>query len=330
MITILNWNKDPNWSFRTPRSDGEILQSSNLKTFTSSELKAATKNFSPDTVLGAGGFGSVFKRWTDEHSLTATKPSTSIVIVVKRLNQKGFQGHKEWLAEINYLGQLHHPNFVKLIGYCLEDENRLLVYEFMARASMENHFFRRGLYFLLLPWGIQMKVALSAAKRLAFLHSAKTQVIYCYFKTSNILLDLNYNTKLSDFGLVRDGPTGDRSHVFTRVMGTYGYAAPEYLTTGHLTDKSDIYSFGVVLLEMLSSRRAIDKNRPSEEHNLYSMNLAQKAANLGLQCLATKPKLRPSMDEVKSTQKEHHVNAHNPSNDKLTAYQKPSTLRLSV
>ncbi|KAL1175785.1 hypothetical protein V6Z11_A04G112500 [Gossypium hirsutum] len=136
------------------------------------------------------------------------------------------------MAEINYLGQLHHPNFVKLIGYCLEDENRLLVYEFMARASMENHFFRRGLYFLLLPWGIQMKVALSAAKRLAFLHNAKTQVIYCYFKTSNILLDLNYNTKLSDFGLVRDGPTGDRSHVFTRVMGTYGYAAPEYLTTG--------------------------------------------------------------------------------------------------
>ncbi|KAK5836628.1 hypothetical protein PVK06_012424 [Gossypium arboreum] len=143
-----------------------------VMTFTFSELKAATKNFSPGTVLGAGGFGSVFKRWADEHSLIATKPSTSIVIVVKRLNQEGFQGHKEWLAEINYLGQLHHPNFVKLIGYCLEDENRLLVYEFMARASMENHFFRRELYFLLLPWGIRMKVALSVAKRLTFLHNA--------------------------------------------------------------------------------------------------------------------------------------------------------------
>ncbi|TYI87552.1 hypothetical protein E1A91_D04G142600v1 [Gossypium mustelinum] len=339
---------------QTPRSEGEILQSSNLKTFTFSELKTATRNFSPDTVLGAGGFGSVFKGWIDEHSLTATKPGTGIVTAVKRLNKEGFQGHKEWLAEINYLGQLHHPNLVKLIGYCLEDEHRLLVYEFMAWGSMENHLFRRGSYFPPLPWGIRMKVALGAAKGLAFLHNAKTQ---------------NHNTKLSDFGLARDGPTGDRSHVSTRVMGTYGYTAPEYLATGHLTAKSDIYSFGVVLLEMLSGRRAIDKNRPSGEHNLvdwakpyltnkrkifrvldtrlqgqYSLNRAQKAANLALQCLAAEPKLRPSMDEVvkaleqlqepgdmrKSTQKERHVNARNPSSDKPTAYQKPSASRLSV
>ncbi|MBA0880395.1 hypothetical protein Goshw_025285 [Gossypium schwendimanii] len=329
---------------QTPRSEGEILQSSNLKTFTFSELKTATRNFSPDTVLGAGGFGSVFKGWIDEHSLTATKPGTGIVTAVKRLNQEGFQGHKEWLAEINYLGQLHHPNLVKLIGYCLEDEHRLLVYEFMAWGSMEKHLFRRGSYFPPLPWGIRMKVALGAAKGLAFLHNAKTQVIYRDLKTSNILLDSNYNTKLSDFGLARDGPTGDRSHVSTRVMGTYGYAAPEYLATGHLTAKSDIYSFGVVLLEMLSGRRAIDKNRPSGEHNLYSLNRAQKAANLALQCLAAEPKLRPTMDEVvkaleqlqepgdmrKSTQKERHVNARNPSSGKPTAYQKPSASRLSV
>ncbi|MBA0842386.1 hypothetical protein Goarm_002211, partial [Gossypium armourianum] len=354
---------------QTPRSEGEILQSSNLKTFTFSELKTATRNFSPDTVLGAGGFGSVFKEWIDEHSLTATKPGTGIVTAVKRFNQEGFQGHKEWLAEINYLGQLHHPNLVKLIGYCLEDEHRLLVYEFMAWGSMENHLFRRRSYFPPLPWGIRMKAALGAAKGLAFLHNAKTQVIYRDFKTSNILLDSNYNTKLSDFGLARDGPTGDRSHVSTRVMGTYGYAALEYLATGHLTAKSDIYSFGVVLLEMLSGRRAVDKNRPSGEHNLvdwakpyltnkrrifrvldtrlqgqYSLNRAQKAANLALQCLAAEPKLRPSMDEVvkaleqlqepgdmrKSTQKERHVNARNPSSDKPTAYQKPSASRLSV
>ncbi|MBA0781757.1 hypothetical protein Gotri_002647 [Gossypium trilobum] len=239
----------------------------------------------------------------------------------------------------------------------------------MAWGSMENHLFRRGSYFPPLPWGIRMKVALGAAKGLAFLHNAKTQVIYRDFKTSNILLDSNYNTKLSDFGLARDGPTGDRSPVSTRVMGTYGYAAPEYLATGHLTAKSDIYSFGVVLLEMLSGRRAVDKNRPSGEHNLvdwakpyltnkrrifrvldtrlqgqYSLNRAQKAANLALQCLAAEPKLRPSMDEVvkaleqlqepgdmrKSTQKERHVNARNPSSDKPTAYQKPSASRLSV
>ncbi|XVE61887.1 hypothetical protein DITRI_Ditri06bG0074800 [Diplodiscus trichospermus] len=354
---------------QTPRSEGEILQSSNLKTFTFSELRTATRNFRPDSVLGEGGFGSVFKGWVDEHSLTATKPGTGIVIAVKRLNQEGFQGHKEWLAEINYLGQFHHPNLVKLIGYCFEDEHRLLVYEFMTRGSMENHLFRRGSHFPPLSWGIRMKVALGAARGLAFLHNAKTQVIYRDFKTSNILLDSNYNAKLSDFGLARDGPTGDRSHVSTRVMGTYGYAAPEYLATGHLTAKSDIYSFGVVLLEMFSGRRAIDKNRPSGQHNLvewakpyltnkrrifhvldtrlqgqYSLNRAQKVANLALQCLAVEPRFRPSMDEVvkaleqlqesgdmsKSVQKEHQVNAHKHSNGKVTTHPKPSASPFNV
>ncbi|KAB1669905.1 hypothetical protein ES319_1Z153100v1 [Gossypium barbadense] len=305
------------------RSEGEILQSSNLKSFTFIELRASTRNFRPDSVLGQGGFGSVYKGWVDEHSLTATKPGSGILIAVKRLNQDGIQGHKEWLAEINYLGQLDHPNLVKLIGYCLEDEHRLLVYEFMPRGSMENHLFRRGSHIQPLSWGVRMKLALGAAKGLAFLHNAKTQVIYRDFKTSNILLDSDYNAKLSDFGLARDGPTGDRSHVSTRVMGTHGYAAPEYLVTGHLTAKSDIYSFGVVLLEIICGRRAIDKNKPSGEHNLvewakpyltnkrrvfrvldtrlqgqYSLNRVQKAAHLALHCLAKEPKSRPSMDEV--------------------------------
>ncbi|KAJ4979558.1 hypothetical protein NE237_010338 [Protea cynaroides] len=307
----------------TPRSQDDILQSSNLKSFSFSELKMATRNFRPDSVLGEGGFGSVFKGWIDENACTATKPGTGMVIAVKRLNQESFQGHREWLAEVNYLGQLYHPNLVKLIGYCLEDEHRLLVYEFMPRGSLENHLFRRGSYFQPLSWNLRMKVAFGAAKGLAFLHGAETKVIYRDFKTSNVLLDSNYNAKLSDFGLAKDGPTGDKSHVSTRVMGTYGYAAPEYLATGHLTAKSDVYSFGVVLLELLSGRRAIDKNRPSGEHNLvewgkphltnkrkifrvldsrlegqYSLNGAQKAANLALQCLAAEAKLRPNMDEV--------------------------------
>ncbi|WCJ28310.1 Protein kinase superfamily protein [Euphorbia peplus] len=307
----------------TPRSEGEILQSSNLKTFSFSELKSATRNFRPDSVLGEGGFGSVFKGWIDEHSLAATKPGSGIVIAVKRLNQEGHQGHKEWLAEINYLGQLQHPNLVKLIGYCLEDEHRLLVYEFMPRGSMENHLFRRGSHVQPLSWNIRIKVALGAARGLAFLHNTETKVIYRDFKTSNILLDTNHNAKLSDFGLARDGPVGDKSHVSTRVMGTYGYAAPEYLATGHLTAKSDVYSFGVVLLEILSGRRAIDKNRPNGQHNLvdwakpyltnkrrvlrildtriegqYTLSRAQKLAALALQCLNVEPKFRPDMDEV--------------------------------
>ncbi|KAJ8535573.1 hypothetical protein K7X08_023293 [Anisodus acutangulus] len=317
---------DSNPSSRVPpptRSEGEILQSPNLKSFSFSDLKTATRNFRPDSVLGEGGFGSVFKGWIDENTFAATKPGTGVIIAVKRLNQEGFQGHREWLAEVNYLGQFSHPHLVKLIGYCLEDEHRLLVYEFMPRGSLENHLFRRGSYFQPLSWKLRLKVALGAAKGLAFLHSAETKVIYRDFKTSNILLDSNYTAKLSDFGLAKDGPTGDKSHVSTRVMGTYGYAAPEYMATGHLTSKSDVYSFGVVLLEMLSGHRAIDKNRPSGEHNLvewakpylgnkrkvfrvldtrlegqYSMDVASKVANLALRCLSKDPRFRPSMSDI--------------------------------
>ncbi|XP_020596347.1 probable serine/threonine-protein kinase PBL10 [Phalaenopsis equestris] len=308
-----------------PRSEGDILQFTNVKSFSFNELKSATRNFRPDSVLGEGGFGSVFKGWLDEQTLEATKPGVGIVVAVKRLNQDGFQGHREWLAEVNYLGQLRHPNLVRLIGYCLEDEHRLLVYEFMPRGSLENHLFRRGSYFQPLSWNLRMKVALEAARGLAFLHSAETKVIYRDFKASNVLLDSNYSAKLSDFGLAKDGPSGDKSHVSTRVMGTYGYAAPEYLATGHLTAKSDVYSFGVVLLELLSGRRAVDKNRAPGEHNLvewgrpyltnkrkifrvldsrlegqYSMEGAQKAASLAYQCLLTEGRLRPSMEEVVS------------------------------
>nr|GMD45057.1 probable serine/threonine-protein kinase NAK [Ipomoea batatas] len=305
------------------RSVGEILQSPNLKNFSLSELKAATRNFRPDSVVGEGGFGLVFKGWVDEHTLAAAKPGSGIVIAVKKLNQEGWQGHKEWLTEINYLGLLQHPNLVKLIGFCLEDEHRLLVYEFMSKGSTENHLFRRGSFYQPLSWGLRMKVALGAARGLAFLHNAEPQVIYRDFKTSNILLDSTYTAKLSDFGFAREGPTDDKSHVSTRVMGTYGYAAPEYLSTGHLTAKSDVYSFGVVLLEILSGKKAIDKNRPTGEHSLvewarpylsskrrifrvldariegqYSLSKAMKVASLALQCLSGEPKLRPDMDEV--------------------------------
>jgi hypothetical protein len=143
-------SKSSSVSIRTnPRTEGEILQSPNLKSFTFAELKAATRNFRPDSVLGEGGFGSVFKGWIDEQTLTASKPGTGVVIAVKKLNQDGWQGHQEWLAEVNYLGQFSHPNLVKLIGYCLEDEHRLLVYEFMPRGSLENHLFRSIVYFSL-------------------------------------------------------------------------------------------------------------------------------------------------------------------------------------
>lgn len=305
----------------TPRAGEDLKISSQLRKFSFQELKAATRNFRPDSLLGEGGFGCVFKGWVEENGTAPVKPGTGLTVAVKTLNHDGLQGHKEWLAEVSLLGDLLHPNLVKLIGYCIEDDQRLLVYEFMTRGSLENHLFRRSLP---LPWAARMKIALGAAKGLAFLHEeAERPVIYRDFKTSNILLDVEYNAKLSDFGLAKDGPEGDKTHVSTRVMGTYGYAAPEYVMTGHLTSKSDVYSFGVVLLEMLTGRRSMDKNRPNGEHNLvewarphlgerrrfyriidprlegqFSIKGAQKAAQLAHHCLSRDPKARPLMSEV--------------------------------
>ncbi|GAA0174922.1 hypothetical protein LIER_28207 [Lithospermum erythrorhizon] len=305
----------------TSKLEEELRVSSRLRKFAFNDLKMATRNFRPESILGEGGFGCVFKGWIEENGTAPVKPGTGLTVAVKTLNHDGLQGHKEWLAEVSFLGDLIHPNLVKLVGYCIEDDQRLLVYEFMPRGSLENHLFRRSLP---LPWSIRMKIALGAAKGLAFLHEeAARPVIYRDFKTSNILLDAEYNAKLSDFGLAKDGPEGDKTHVSTRVMGTYGYAAPEYVMTGHLTSKSDVYSFGVVLLEMMTGRRSMDKTRPNGEHNLvewarphlserrrfyrlidprleghFSIKGAQKAAHLAARCLSRDSKARPLMSEV--------------------------------
>ncbi|CAD6238078.1 unnamed protein product [Miscanthus lutarioriparius] len=299
----------------------ELKLAFQLRRFTFNELKCATRNFRPESLLGEGGFGCVFKGWIEENGTAPVKPGTGLTVAVKTLNHDGLQGHKEWVAEVDFLGNLPHPHLVKLVGYCIEDDQRLLVYEFMPRGSLENHLFRKSLP---LPWAIRMKIAVGAAKGLAFLHEeAERPVIYRDFKTSNILLDADYNAKLSDFGLAKDGPEGDKTHVSTRVMGTYGYAAPEYVMTGHLTSKSDVYSFGVVLLEMMTGRRSMDKNRPNGEHNLvewarpylgerrrfyklvdprldgnFSIKGAQKTAQLAHACLSRDPKARPLMSQV--------------------------------
>ncbi|ONK82042.1 uncharacterized protein A4U43_C01F35530 [Asparagus officinalis] len=289
----------------------------NCTVFTYKELTVATSYFRPDLILGEGGFGLVFKGVIDE---TVRPGFKSTKVAVKELNPDGYQGDREWLAEVNYLGHFSHPNLVRLIGYCHEDKHRLLVYEYMACGSLETHLFKRH---NALTWPIRMKIALDAAKGLAFLHGAETPIIYRDFKTSNILLDSEFNAKLSDFGLAKEGPKGDATHVSTRVMGTYGYAAPEYIMTGHLTAKSDVYGFGVVLLEIMVGKRALDKRRPNQERNLvdwarpllirtpkllkiidpklqgqYSSRTAGRIGNLAHRCLSENPKTRPTMREV--------------------------------
>ncbi|XP_057481030.1 probable serine/threonine-protein kinase PBL3 isoform X4 [Actinidia eriantha] len=306
----------------SPRSEDEILSSPSVKALSFSELKTATRNFRPDSLLGEGGFGYVYKGWLVEQTLTAARPGSGIVVAVKMLKPQGFQGHKEWLSEVNYLGQLHHPNLVKLIGYCLDGDNRLLVYEFMARGSLENHLFKRTAQPL--RWETRVKIAIDAARGLCFLHSSESQVIYRDFKASNVLLDSEFNAKLSDFGLAKAGPTGDQTHVTTQVMGTHGYAAPEYVATGRLTSKCDVYSFGVVLLELLTGRRAVDKTKVGVEQKLvewakshlddkkhrifrimdtklggqYPRKGACIAATLAMTCVKPDAKARPQMDEV--------------------------------
>lgn len=304
----------------TPRDVENLRQNSgsNVYVFTYNELKLTTKNFRADHVLGEGGFGIVYKGYIDESVRPDIK---ALPVAVKVLNHDGLQGHKEWLAEVIFLGQLSHPHLVKLVGYCCEDEHRLLVYEYMPLGSLENQLFRKVC--VPISWPMRMKIALGAAKGLAFLHGAERPVIYRDFKTSNVLLDSDYTAKLSDFGLAKDGPEGDQTHVSTRVLGTYGYAAPEYVMTGHLTARSDVYGFGVVLLELLLGRRSMDKTRPSREYNLvewarpllnnnrkllriidprlegqYCVKSALKAASLAHQCLSQNPKGRPSMNIV--------------------------------
>ncbi|OIW17586.1 hypothetical protein TanjilG_08864 [Lupinus angustifolius] len=232
------------------------------QTFTFRELAAATKNFRPESFLGEGGFGSVYKGRLESSSQT---------VAVKQLDRNGLQGNREFLVEVLMLSLLHHPNLVNLIGYCADGDQRLLVYEFMPMGSLEDH-----LHDLLpdkepLDWNTRMKIAAGAAKGLEYLHDkANPPVIYRDFKSSNILLDEGFHPKLSDFGLAKLGPVGDKSHVSTRVMGTYGYCAPEYAMTGQLTVKSDVYSFGVVLLELITGRKAIDCTQSHGEQNLVT------------------------------------------------------------
>ncbi|MQM18126.1 hypothetical protein Taro_051112 [Colocasia esculenta] len=243
----------------TPRNGSEHIAA---QTFTFRELAAATKNFRADCLLGEGGFGRVYKGKLE---------SINQIVAIKQLDRNGLQGNREFLVEVLMLSLLHHPNLVNLIGYCADGDQRLLVYEYMSLGSLEDHLHDLPPDKRRLDWNSRMKIAAGAAKGLEYLHDkANPPVIYRDLKCSNILLGDGHFPKLSDFGLAKLGPVGDKTHVSTRVMGTYGYCAPEYAMTGQLTLKSDVYSFGVVLLELITGRRAIDNSRAAGEHNLVA------------------------------------------------------------
>ncbi|CAL5188243.1 unnamed protein product [Lathyrus oleraceus] len=319
-------NKSKVWEMGNSES-GKLLELSNLKVFSYGDLKIATKSFKSDALLGEGGFGKVYKGWLNAETLAPVKAGSGMMVAIKKMKPDSLQGVQEWQTEINFLERIYHPNLVKLLGYCRDDDEFLLVYEFMPRGSLENHLFRRNTNREPFSWKTRLRIAIDAARGLAFLHSSEKQVIYRDFKASNILLDGNYNAKISDFGLAIFGPSGGDSHVTTRIMGTHGYAAPEYIATGHLYVKSDVYGFGVVLLEMLTGLQAHDSKRPSEQQNLvewikpslpdkrklistimdcrlegqYSPKAALETAKLILKCLESDPRKRPSMNDVLET-----------------------------
>nr|XP_019709636.1 probable serine/threonine-protein kinase PBL21 isoform X2 [Elaeis guineensis] len=236
-------------------------KSCNAHSFTLRELAAATRNFKLSNLLGEGGFGRVFKGFLESGQ----------VVAIKQLNQNGLQGSNEFLVEVLMLIMLHHPNLVSLYGYCAEGSERLLVYEYMPQGSLEDHLFDLPPNKEPLDWNTRIKIAVGAAKGLTYLHDVvHPPVIYRDLKSANILLDNDFNPKLSDFGLAKLGPVGDRTHVSTRVMGTYGYCAPDYAMSGKLTVKCDVYSFGVVLLELITGRRAYDFSKKAGEQSLIS------------------------------------------------------------
>ncbi|KAK7329717.1 hypothetical protein VNO77_23892 [Canavalia gladiata] len=302
---------------------GQILDTA--KVFTLPELRRATKNFRADTFIGEGSFGKVYKGWIKDR--TSTNRGHGLTIAVKKWNPQSMFGVQEWQTEVNFLGRLSHPNIIKLLGFGREENELHLVYEFMPRGSLDNHLFGRGANAHALSWDTRLKVMLGVARALTFLHSLEENIIYRDLGTSKILLDETYTAKLSDFGLARSGPTADHNYVSTRVMGTHGYGAPEYITTGHLYVKSDVYGFGIVLIEMLTGKRISDiirnlckkkplidwlksnllnerKMRSTMDGNLeskYPSNLALQLAHLTLNCIQYYPELRPSMKQVVQT-----------------------------
>lgn len=231
-----------------------------VRTFSLSELEKATDKFSSQRILGEGGFGRVYSGLMEDGTEAA----------VKLLTRDNQNGDREFIAEVEMLSRLHHRNLVKLIGICIEGRKRCLVYELVPNGSVESHLHGVDKKKGPLDWDARMKIALGAARGLAYLHEdSNPRVIHRDFKASNVLLEEDFTPKVSDFGLAREATEGSQ-HISTRVMGTFGYVAPEYAMTGHLLVKSDVYSYGVVLLELLSGRKPVDMSQPQGQENLVT------------------------------------------------------------
>ncbi|KAJ0873985.1 putative protein kinase RLK-Pelle-DLSV family [Helianthus annuus] len=279
--------------------------------FSLRQIKSATHNFDPANKIGEGGFGPVYKGVLSDGS----------EIAVKQLSARSKQGNREFITEIGMISALQHPNLVKLFGCCIEGKELLLVYEYLENNSLARALFGHQDQKLNLDWATRKKICIGVARGLAYLHEeSRLKIVHRDIKATNVLLDKDLNAKISDFGLAKLDEE-ENTHISTRIAGTIGYMAPEYAMRGYLTDKADIYSFGVVALEIVSGKSNTNY-RPKEDFvylldwayvlheqgNLlelvdpslekYSKEEAMRMLNLALLCTNPSPTLRPPMSTV--------------------------------
>lgn len=308
----------------TSTTNGKNLQYTGLspaleqpcRCFSVGELQLATRNFDNEWCIGCGGFGKVYK------GVIFDGPSSCFLAAVKRLHSMSAQGAPEFWVELKMLSRLRHCNLISLIGYCNDGKEMALVYEYMPHGTLLDHLNKKP---TLLTWHQRLKICIGAARGLDYLHTGTGTlhgVIHRDVKSSNILLDRNYAAKISDFGLAKIGPINQPcTYVDTGVKGTFGYIDPNYFYTGKLTRKSDVYAFGVVLLEVLCGKPAVDRSLDvglvpwaqdrikqgklteiidSSLRDHISKSSLKEFSHIASQCLRSYPTKRPTMSEVLS------------------------------
>nr|XP_043613004.1 receptor-like kinase TMK4 [Erigeron canadensis] len=312
---------------------GEIPISKSGKVMISTQLlEQVTDSFSNNNVLGRGGFGTVYKGVLHD--------GTKIAVKKMKSDMNGTKGIKEFHAEIGVLTKVRHRHLVALLGYCINDNERLLVYEYMPQGTLSQHLFKwREHKSEPLSWNQRISIALDVGRGIEYMHNlAQQSFIHRDLKPANILLDDEMRAKIADFGLVKNAPHGKYS-IETRLAGTFGYLAPEYAATGRVTTKVDVFAFGVVLMELITGRKALDRSMPDERCQLvtwfrrvpiYKENMVKfidqvldtddnetlksilKVAELARHCTASEPFQRPNMGYVVGVLA-HFVEEWNPS-----------------
>lgn len=290
----------------------EISSAENVKLYSYKELQDATGNFCSENKIGEGGFGSVYKGRLKDDTLAA----------IKVLSAQSIQGTREFLTEVMVISGMEHVNLVKLYGCCTERDHRILVYSYLENNSLSRTLLGGRYSPVQFDWKTRAKICVGVAEGLEFLHEkVHPHIVHRDIKASNILLDKDFTAKISDFGLAKIFPDY-LTHVSTRVVGTRGYLAPEYAVHGKLTRKADIYSFGVLLIEIVCGRCNTDRRLPAEDRNLlerawrlyeqrklvdlvdtslegeFNATEASRYLKIGLLCTQDFPKDRPTMSTV--------------------------------